>query len=332
MKFPSTLNVYTKSDIESHIHYRNNEQKLGETISFLDFETTPRFALLGVPEDFGVQANHGRAGTREAWNIFLDGFLNMQHNEFLRGEDILLLGHIKTDDLSVQYESLDTQDFEALGELVTEVDNRLTPVIQTLILNNIIPIVIGGGHNNAYGCLKGASQALQHPIQALNIDPHADFRLDDWRHSGNGFRFAFEEGYLEKYFIWGLHQEYNNQTMLDTLRAEKKNIAFNFFDELHKPNKHKQELQRLNLFFDPRKPVALEIDLDSMAYFPVGAFTPFGFSLLKIHQYILHWSTQFNVPYLHLAESAPLYDLWSRDIIKKSLAYLVSGFIRNHSE
>lgn len=59
------------------------------------------------------------------------------------------------------------------------------------------PIAIGGGHNNAYPMLKGYSLAKKEKINAINCDPHADFRALEGRHSGNGFSYAVNDGYLD---------------------------------------------------------------------------------------------------------------------------------------
>jgi formiminoglutamase len=57
------------------------------------------------------------------------------------------------------------------------------------------------GHNNAYGCIKGAAKGLYKAgiiplvqINAINLDAHADFRPLEGRHSGNAFRYADEDG------------------------------------------------------------------------------------------------------------------------------------------
>jgi formiminoglutamase len=38
-------------------------------------------------------------------------------------------------------------------------------------------------------------------VNAINFDAHSDFRILEGRHSGNGFSYAYEEGFLKKYFI-----------------------------------------------------------------------------------------------------------------------------------
>ena len=82
-------------------------------------------------------------------------------------------------------------------------------VVERIRSGGAIPIVIGGGHNNSYGCLKGdSSSARKCNVNCLNIDAHSDLRALEGRHSGNGFSYAKEEGALGAYFMWGLQENY----------------------------------------------------------------------------------------------------------------------------
>jgi formiminoglutamase len=47
-------------------------------------------------------------------------------------------------------------------------------------------------------------------VNAINFDAHSD-RILEGRHSGNGFSYAYEEGFLKKYFIFGLHENYTSK-------------------------------------------------------------------------------------------------------------------------
>src|SRR5260221_13524762 len=93
---------YDKKDIVSLTKTRHFETKLGERIQYLKAngewpqvlqQSSARYVLLGIPENIGVKANYGVAGTDTAWQSFISSFLNIQSNDFLTGEDILLLGH-----------------------------------------------------------------------------------------------------------------------------------------------------------------------------------------------------------------------------------------------
>src|ERR1043166_7051883 len=96
------LKAYNKQDILKLTRLRRFETKLGERIHACTNaadpeksirESTARFVLLGVPEEIGNKANLGKGGTHTAWFPFLDSFLNIQSNDFLEGNEILLLGH-----------------------------------------------------------------------------------------------------------------------------------------------------------------------------------------------------------------------------------------------
>ena len=78
---------------------------MGERVQFLKTnsewpevlqESSAKYVLLGIPEDFGVKANYGIGGTDTAWLSFLASFLNIQSNDYLTGENTLLLGHFLT--------------------------------------------------------------------------------------------------------------------------------------------------------------------------------------------------------------------------------------------
>ena len=75
--------------------------------------------------------------------------------------------------------------------------NLSLTLLKIIIKAKKIPIIVGGGHNNAYGIIKGSALALNKKINVLNIDAHADFRPLEGRHSGNGFSYAFHEGFIK---------------------------------------------------------------------------------------------------------------------------------------
>ncbi len=114
------------------------------------------------------------------------------------------------------------------------IDAEVEELIKIITAAGKTPIVIGGGHNNSYPLIKGTAKGLQKAgmmnnsqINVINLDAHADYRIMEGRHSGNGFRYAREEGYLNKYAIIGLHENYNSQSMMDDLYS---NINIQYFE------------------------------------------------------------------------------------------------------
>ena len=75
---------YSKSDLLSLTTIRRFETKMGENIAVLNEgdltqavkNLSAQYVIVGIPEDIGVQANYGKAGTSTAWIPFLQSFLN----------------------------------------------------------------------------------------------------------------------------------------------------------------------------------------------------------------------------------------------------------------
>ena len=73
------------------------------------------------------------------------------------------MGQVKTKDLQKRAFELapdDHQYYTKLRSLCQELDQRVSPVIELLSKAGIVPIVIGGGHNNAFPILRGMAQGL----------------------------------------------------------------------------------------------------------------------------------------------------------------------------
>ena len=157
---------YSKEDILSMTGVRRFETKMGERMQFLPpgaewpeviQESPARFVLLGIPEDFGVKANYGVGGTETAWQSFLAAFLNIQSNDFLTGENTLLLGHFDFGDIKFLIENNaynEEEKINAYRHALNIVDEEVEDLLKVIASAKKIPIVIGGGHNNAYQVLR----------------------------------------------------------------------------------------------------------------------------------------------------------------------------------
>lgn len=339
IKMMTFLDIYSEEKKNTFLRFRPNEMKFGtqvQTIVGGDFEkgldqfqkSGGRFVVLGIPEDIGVQANYGRPGTREAWNVFLDGFLNRQENRFLHGENVLLLGEVYVKDIYESFSETQTLSLEQMGLVVEEVDTRVLQTLKPLFERRLIPIVIGGGHNNAYGCLRAASEVFRTFVDCVNIDPHADYRLDSWRHSGNAFSFADREGYLGKYSLVGAQKNYNSESMIKALE-KRPDTQVQFWENIDSLEKTRAKVIH---FLNDKRPIGLELDTDSIVGMPVSAFTSIGFSNNEVFRMIRHFSAALKPCYFHVAEAAPfIHQDGGRgaDIVKKSLPAFVCEFIEN---
>ena len=304
------------------ISRRDGEQKIGECLRFasdLNWDSEIEFVILGVPEDIGVRANYGNKGAENAFDVFLMRFLNMQANHYIDLSNVVILGALDVEDLKKNIAQ--NSEINALREKVEIIDARISELIAFIQSKNAIPIVIGGGHNNSYGIIKGLGQ--KSPIEVLNIDPHFDYRKCEGRHSGNGFRYAKEAGYLSKYSVFGFHQNYNNQSMLDDMQEEKSFCLTSFESILFKYTM--EEAISKHFEFHASK-IGVELDLDSVKDMPTSAYTPSGFSEEDIRKILYKIRKEKDVLYYHFAEGAPL-DPTQNSKVGKFLAYLVADIL-----
>ena len=309
----------TETDLLSKVGIRSGETKIGQEIKVLNSKEDSKiqFVILGICEDIGPQTNGGFPGAKKAFEAFLNYFVNVQSNEFLNGESILMLGNINS---LVEYN--DKEDGIAKVE---ELDEFVQVVLAPFISKSYIPIVIGGGHNNAFPLIKSVSQQLEKPIQVVNLDPHADFRALEGRHSGNPFSYAYNENYMRHYSVIGLHQSYNSQHLLDQLKTN--HFTYTFWDDyISGKADFERDLQQIASEIHTDN-FGLELDMDSIAYMPVSAYTPSGMSIELARKYILTMAKSIWVKYLHLPEAAPKNEL-EFTIVGKALTYLVTDFIK----
>ncbi len=337
--------IYHRNAVQPEIAFRAGEAKLGEHLYFLEpgeslldlksyAQKGIRFALLGIPESIGVEANFGKCCTDNAWPVFLNFFLNIQSNRFLKGNNILCLGHIDTRELNQAAASLDRtrpDSVQQMRALCSRLDDRVSPVIEKIVRTGLIPVIIGGGHNNAYPIIKGTARALgaTQGINCINCDPHADYRPLEGRHSGNGFSYAVQEGYLSRYFIFGLHESYNPEAVLKAI-DQNKHVAYSRF-ELH-ADLGAQIKKAVDFFRNSSQPVGIELDLDSIAHMPASFATPSGLSVEDARFFICEMASKLQPAYLHLPEGAPISDSSDEVKVGKTLAYLVTDFIKTCSK
>jgi formiminoglutamase len=79
---------------------------------------------------------------------------------------------------------------------------------------------------------------------------------------------------------------------------------------------------------NPTEKIAIEIDMDAIAFMPRSALSPSGFSVDQIRAVCLSLKTiQSKVAYLHFPEAAPKTPI-EQKIVGKALSYFVRDFVR----
>lgn len=339
---------YQKQDVLSLTRLRRFETKIGERLQVLtdaeQFEeklhlNPAPYVLLGIPEDIGVKANYGKGGADSAWLPFLSAFLNLQSNDFFSGEEILLLGHFDFGDLQYLIENHakgEEEKIEAYRHAVQQIDEEVENLTKQILAAGKIPIVIGGGHNNAYPLIKGAAKGLLKSnrlpiaqINAINLDAHTDFRPSEGRHSGNGFRYAEEDGYLQKYCVVGVQENYLPQNVwMDFVNNPFLDLITYEDIFLHEKRNFIQAVSHATNFTGDNY-CAIELDLDAIEHALSSACSPVGITPLQARQYIAFAASDLNPAYLHICEgAAQLSDGSKSSSTGKLISYLVSDFLK----
>ena len=334
------LILFTEKEKQHLLKKRKGETKFGEHIQLIPNLTNiydsivnldVDYVLFGIKEDIGVHANLGKTGTYKAWEATLKVLLNIQSNAFTNAKRILILGHLEYSEEREALLSLDNskkKNLTKIRKFVETIDNDVTNIVSTIVKAGKIPIVIGGGHNNAYGNIKGCALANNGRINVVNFDAHTDFRAEEGRHSGNGFSYAFAEGFLKNYFIFGLHENYTSDTLFKTLKKIK-NLKYNTYEAIEVRNEldFKAEI-KIALDHVADKKFGIEIDCDAIRNIPSSAITSSGFGVKKARQFVHYFGQHENATYLHICEASPTKKTETK--IGKLITYLITDFIRAH--
>ena len=174
----------------------DNDSRIGQLLeSDLYKDQKPKAVIIGFPSDKGVAINGGRAGAADAPEAIRKQLYKMTPNPENYNTFVDLIGATKDiGDLNIHYE-------------VEEDQQNLGKVLAGYLEQGIIPIILGGGHETAFGHFSGYVEAgLKTSI--FNLDAHTDVRplKEGKAHSGSPFRQAIEHGSecAEMYLVAGL--------------------------------------------------------------------------------------------------------------------------------
>lgn len=334
--YTTRTHVYTQCPFET-FQSRDGETRLGETIQldgWCDPQSRTTHVLVGVPEDIGIRANGGRPGAAHTPTAAISALLNFQSNKFFDGSTLGWGGMVETNDLMASASKLQfPKDQTMLRQLTEEVDRRVISILRPIFRASKIPIIIGGGHNNAFGAMAAYSLENNMPLNAINFDPHPDCRAIEGRHSGNGFSYALMKQYLAHYSVLGMYETAANSASLQLIE-ETTGWEFTSFEswairaEINFDDAVSQSLAHVceNGF-----QFGLEIDVDGIVGCPSSAQTATGWSWTDVRKVASGASATGNVAYMHLCEAAIVGAAeHDRSSIAKAIAHTIIDFTRAH--
>lgn len=276
---------------------------LHEIVKCIDFETlssfasTERIALLGYACDEGVRRNQGRIGAAEG-------------PDAIRGE----LGKLPNP-LNPNTTFLDMGNVICLDGNMEAAQNALSQKVALLLERKCFPILLGGGHDMAYGHYKGIKQYLgkDKSIGIFNFDAHFDLRNNKTgNNSGTPFYQIAQdcraEGETFPYFCLGIRRDANDQALFGT--ASELGVHYLENREFSIGNA-KQVVRKVLEFLGEVDHVYITIDLDgfSSAYAPgVSAASPLGFAPSIVLETLQMIMDSRKLVSLDLAEMNPRFD------------------------
>ena len=282
---------------------RAGEERMGDFLKAT--HEAPRVVILGISEAVGPFANYGRTGSEFAFSAFFKHFLNWPHQQ----QSLDIIGNIA-------FVGTFPSDVQSASLLVQELDAFVFEVLMSYVSSSQIPIIIGGGHNNALPLMRWAHQ-VKRCATVINIDAHTDCRAMTRRHSGNSFSYAMSEGILTSYHVFGVHAYGINSFMQDFIKKHQVDVRF-FESYLTGEQSLSEDIRQV--FLKANDLVGLEIDLDCIANMPSSASSPSGWSLDDIRKVVLSLNGN-QYAYVHLTEGA-ISQIDHDRTIGRALSYL----------
>lgn len=294
-----------------------------EIVQCADLSTSSRLpntdgsiALLGYACEEGVRRNQGRIGA-------------IQGPDSIRKQMAKLPHH-----LTPKVPLFDVGTLSCVTDNLEEVQESLAITVSSLLEQNTFPILLGGGHDIAYGHYKGIRNYLtkkegKKRIGIINFDAHFDLRSPrQGANSGTPFyqiaQDCIAEGHVFKYLCLGIREDANTATLFQT--AERFGVHY-ILNTAFKINYLEAIQKELLQFIDQVDHLYVTIDMDgfSSAYAPgVSAASPMGFSPDVVLEVLELLIDSKKIISLDIAELNPVYD---RDHQTAKLAASLIHFI-----
>lgn len=277
------------------------------------------FAILGFCSDEGVKRNHGRVGAVGGPTAIREALakLPIQKTNF----ECVDVGNILCADGDLE------KSQQALGE-----------VIELLLKNKMNPIILGGGHELAYGHYLGLERTFpEKSLGIINFDSHLDMRPllpGDKGSSGTPFLQIAKAHHANKrkfdYNCVGVQHAGNTRLNIDT--AKKFDAKIMWADELHQGQLEKC-VDFIDRIIDQNDIIYLSVCLDvfAAAFAPgVSAIQPLGLFPWHIIPLIRQLAASGKVISYDIAEMSPQHDI--ENLTAKLAANLIFEFIHHHNE
>jgi len=261
------------------------------------------FGIIGYACEEGVRRNQGRLGAAAGAKSVRERIARMAWHH--AGKTVADYG-----------------DVVCVGEDMEAAQAQLALMVSTVIQAGQTPIVLGGGHDLAYGHFCGIRAATKgKKVGIINFDAHFDLRPVTGRpNSGTPFNQILDEGLVD-YLVLGIQRQANTTELFAI--AEEYGVEYVLAQHC-RTYQLPTIVKELEYFLERNDHVYLSIDLDgfSSAYAPgVSAPSPYGFSAAFVVAVLEYLLASGKVISCDLAEMNPVYD------VDGSTARLAAGLV-----
>lgn len=275
------------------------------------------FAFLGFACDEGVKRNQGRPGAASGPIAIKKAIAKLPV-------------HVNN------FTCYDAGDITCENGNLEEAQAALAEAAMRLLKNNITPIILGGGHELAWGHYQGIHQAYpQDDVSIINFDAHFDMRpLPENGKGSSGTPFFQIADLLKKenrpfyYSCIGIQATGNTNTLFDI--AEDTNTSWLTAEDLLPEHQKKCDafINRI-IFYKKFIYLSLCLDVLNAAVAPgVSAPQPMGVTPWQILPYIRKLAASSKVISYDIAELLPEKDIDQRTA--KLAATFIYEIIHHH--
>lgn len=278
--------------------------------------TDAEYVLFGIPTfSSGKDVNH----SLDWFQLFLKDLLNIQNNQFNRGENLVVLGEI--DAISIDKDLSDLKEnSEKVKKHKALIENIIFEISYAISQHGKIPIAIGGNHKNTFDLLKGISSSTLYAPNLLELSTRVHLNSEE---NPQDLDFYFKAEILNKYHVFGLHSNHATQKELDFINSTKTAKYFLYEDCLHLTTLDKcVKFKNAVDFFNGSLGIAL--DLKSVQGLCSQRESSSGFSIRDLRTFI-KLARKENVQFFHICETETAQE----KNISNVLSYFVSDFVRN---
>lgn len=318
-KFERLMNMLKKIDPSiwsgrtDHLTNRSSFRyhQVIEAVDIKDLDTSPNSCVLvGFECEEGVRRNKGRLGAATAPHA-------------LRKEMASLPWKLPADK-----KIMDLGNIACVGKQLEQAQQQLGDTIAEVLGKNMYPIILGGGHETAYGHYLGAREHIgeQAKLGIINIDAHFDMRsYEEQPSSGTMFRQILEQDQNANYFVVGIQRYGNTQELFD--KADELGARYEY-EENMQAGQLENLTERLQNFIEENDYIMLTLctDVLNAAFAPgVSAPSPFGLEPTVVRTIIRTVTAHEKTHSFDISEVNPSLDENNRTV--KLGAYLVNEAI-----